>query len=99
HETRPEVVIECGVAAGGTTLFLADTLAACGGGEVWGIDLDVGEVAPVVLSAQGVRLFSGNTLVWVEELTRRLAGRRCMTILDDDHSAAHVLAELDAFAQ
>jgi cephalosporin hydroxylase len=33
------------------------------------------------------------------EVRRRAAGRRTMVILDSDHSAAHVSAELDAYRE
>jgi cephalosporin hydroxylase len=96
HELRPPWVLECGTADGGAALFLAD-MTWTAGGHVISIDNDP---RPVSLPHQRLTLLKGDAaspdmVARVLALTR---GTRGMILLDDDHSSAHVLAELDVYA-
>lgn len=98
--TRPEAVIECGVAMGGTTLYLADLLNMLGQGLVCGIDRNLQPLDPRAAQHPRVTLIEGDT---VDPSVRALAaarvrGLRTMVILDSDHDTGHVLAELRAYA-
>ena len=96
HELRPEWVLECGTADGGTALFLADMLVA--GGPVISIDNDPRQAG---VRHSRLTLLKGDAADeaalprWWMELAR---GGRGLVLLDDDHSSAHVLAELDLWA-
>jgi cephalosporin hydroxylase len=96
HELRPPWVLECGTADGGAALFLADMTWTAGGHDI-SIDNDP---RPVSLPHQRLTLLKGDAaspdmVARVLALTR---GTRGMILLDDDHSSAHVLAELDVYA-
>ena len=98
QKLRPPWVLECGTADGGAALFLADALDGAGGGRVISVDND-----PRLLSIEHPRLtlLKGDTtdddlIGHVLNLTR---GERGMILLDDDHSCAHVLRELDIWAE
>lgn len=100
YETRPEVVVELGVAHGGGTLYLANLLDLLGdsSAQVVGIDLDLSRAAD--LRHPRVRLVPGNCLdpQTIEQVTGLCRGRRTMVIADCDHNKEHVLLELRAYS-
>ena len=103
--TRPEIIVETGVAHGGGTIFLASMLELAGGdGRVVAIDTDIRphnrraiESHPV---ARRVTLVEGSSTSpgVVEHVVRLASGKRSMVVLDSDHTHAHVLAELRAYS-
>lgn len=103
--TRPDVIIETGVARGGSVLFMASLLELMGKGQVIGVDIDIRahnrdtiENHPM---ARRVTLIEGGSTA-PETLAAIRAqipeGARVMVILDSDHSRDHVLAECRAYA-
>jgi cephalosporin hydroxylase len=98
-ETRPELIIETGVFAGGSALFFASLLDALGiDGRVVGIDVDMSLVTPHIGQHPRVELIEGSSTdpALVERLRAEAQGRRVMVDLDADHTQEHVLAELRA---
>ena len=103
-ETRPEVVIETGVARGGSLLLYASILDMVGEGKVIGIDIDIRahnrdsvERHPL---AHRVSLIEGSSIdsTVVAQVREETAGcKRVMVVLDSDHTHDHVLAELRAY--
>lgn len=104
--TRPEFIIEVGVAWGGGMLFEAMLLEILGGQKVIGIDIFIPPDLRQRLSSHGKlsdRLVliegsstSADTLAQVKAL---LGGsRKVMVMLDSYHTHEHVLNELRAFA-
>jgi cephalosporin hydroxylase len=103
---RPSVIIETGVAHGGSIVFYASMLQLLGGdGIAIGIDVDIRahnrekiETHPL---ASRIRLVQGSSIdpATVGEV-RRLAGNRTRAIvaLDSNHTHAHVLEELRLYA-
>lgn len=100
-EQKPRVIIQTGVAHGGSILFMAHMLDILGdeAGEVIGIDIDLSNVDPVVLEHPRVRLIKGSSadLSIAARLDRALIGPT-MVSLDSDHRAAHVAKELSIWA-
>jgi cephalosporin hydroxylase len=98
--SQPDVIIESGVARGGSVCFLASLLKLMGNGFVIGVDVDVRQhnldsikSSPV---ADRIELVVGSstdpaTLDRVRALIPE--GARVMVILDSDHSRDHVLNE------
>jgi cephalosporin hydroxylase len=95
-ETKPDLVVECGTASGGSSLYLASIFDLLGRGEVITIDI---KPRPGQPNHPRISRLVGSSVdpTIVGEVRRRAAGRRTMVILDSDHSAAHVSAELDAY--
>lgn len=103
--TQPDIIIETGVARGGSVLFMASLLQLLGKGQVIGVDIDIRahnrdtiENHPM---SHRVTLVEGGstapeTLAAVKALIPE--GARVMVILDSDHSRDHVLAECLAYA-
>lgn len=104
-EVRPDVVVETGVAHGGSLVFYASVLRALGKGRVVGVDI---EIRPANRAAiEGHPLGSSITLIQgssidpaVVEQVRALIGPadRVLVLLDSNHSKAHVATELEMYA-
>jgi cephalosporin hydroxylase len=104
-ETRPQLVIETGIARGGSLVLSASILELLGEGDVLGIDVDIRahnraavEAHPL---AHRIRMIEGSSVDEdvVSRAARAAAGvERVMVILDSNHTHEHVLAELRAYA-
>jgi cephalosporin hydroxylase len=103
--TRPEVIVETGVAHGGSLIYYASLLELLGGGgHVVGVDVDIRshnrreiESHPM---AHRIHLVEGSSIEskTVEQVRNLVAGRRAMVVLDSNHTHAHVLSELDLYS-
>jgi cephalosporin hydroxylase len=103
---RPAVVVETGVAHGGSLVFTASMLHLLGGnGFVIGIDIDIRAHNRAAVEAHPfasrIRLVQGSStapevLAQVKELIDKRGP--VMVILDSDHTHAHVLRELELYA-
>lgn len=100
-ETRPNLIIETGVLAGGSTYYLATLFDLMGiDGTVVGVDVDLSAVSPYIADHPRVELIEGSSTdpAVVATLRERAEGRRVMVDLDSDHRAEHVAGELRALA-
>jgi Cephalosporin hydroxylase len=103
--TRPDLIVETGVARGGSLVFYASMLELLGGdGRVIGIDVDLREhnrqriVAHPM--ARRVDLVDGSSISpeTVSTVFKLAEGRqRILVVLDSNHTHDHVLAELEAY--
>jgi len=103
--TKPDVIIETGVARGGSMVFMAAMLQLIGKGKVVGVDIDIRahnrsaiESHPM---ASRIELIEGpSTSVETMDRVRAAipAGASVMVVLDSDHSRDHVLDELRHYA-
>lgn len=104
--TRPDLIIETGVAHGGSIIFHASMLELLGGnGLVIGIDIDIRKHNRTAIEEhplfKRVRLIEGSSIdASVVDQVRQLAqGRsRIMVLLDSNHTHEHVLQELKFYA-
>ncbi|MBV8245150.1 MAG: cephalosporin hydroxylase family protein [Candidatus Eremiobacteraeota bacterium] len=104
-KTRPELIVETGIAHGGSLIFHASILELIGGpGEVLGIDIEIRPHNRVEIERhpmfRRIRMLEGSSIdpAVVEQVRRYAEGRRTMVILDSNHSHAHVLEELRAYS-
>jgi cephalosporin hydroxylase len=104
--TRPELIIETGVAHGGSLIYSASLLELLGGnGRVLGIDIEIRahnrreiEAHPLF---KRIDLVEGSSIAdsTLEQVRRYAAGReRVLVILDSNHTHAHVLKELELYS-
>ena len=95
-ETRPDLVVETGTRFGGSALYLAAILDLLGHGLVVSIDIQAEKGRP---THRRIEYLLGSSVdpPIVERVRRMAAGKRVMVILDADHSASHVAAELAAY--
>jgi cephalosporin hydroxylase len=94
HEIRPGLIVETGTAYGGSALFLADLCENLGHGRV--VTIDIRDRASGVDHARLSKLAGSSSDPTVRDLALNAASDPgpVMVILDSDHSAEHVLAEL-----
>ena len=105
-DTRPDIIIETGVARGGSVLFMASMLALLGGdGRVIGVDIDIRSHNRDTIErhpmSDRVDLIEGSSIS--NEIVAGIRSHipndaRVMVVLDSDHSREHVLAELRAYS-
>jgi cephalosporin hydroxylase len=103
---KPDVVIETGVAHGGSILFSASMLELVGGeGYVIGIDIDIRKHNRTEIEAhplsRRVRLIEGSSVddAVVSQVREMVGeGKKVLVILDSNHTHEHVLRELELFS-
>jgi cephalosporin hydroxylase len=102
---RPDVIVETGVAHGGSLIFYASLFEAMGHGRVIGIDIDIRAHNRTAIEAH--RMAKRITLVQGSSTTpdtlavvhhHIASDERVMVVLDSNHSCSHVAAELDLYA-
>jgi len=98
---KPDVIVETGVAHGGSVIFYASLCRALGHGEVIGIEkgLRCREKVEASYLANHITLIEGDSTnpSIVDRVHKACAGRRALVILDSDHSKHHVMKELQAY--
>jgi len=96
-EQRPDLVVECGTAHGGSALFMANILDLVGRGRVVTIDITDYGARPVHPRIEYI-LGSSVDAKTLQTVKSKIPPKgRVMVVLDSDHSKAHVLAEMDAY--
>lgn len=106
YQVRPDVVIETGVAHGGSLIFYASLMKAMGVGRVVGVDIEIRphnrkaieshEMSPLITLVEGSSV-DPNVVASVQSAVADAPN--AMVILDSNHSRQHVLAELRAYAR
>lgn len=96
YEKRPDLVVETGTSHGGSALYMAHIMDQLDHGAVITIDINPTETPPHPRITY-VRGSSTDPAI-VERIRAMASGKQTMVVLDSDHSAGHVLAELNAYA-
>lgn len=110
-EVKPDLIIETGIAHGGSLIFSASMLVlntACGGpedAEVLGIDIDIRthnrkaiEEHPL---SKHVTMIEGSSIapdIIAQVKEKAKEKKRVLVCMDSNHTHEHVLAELQAYA-
>lgn len=110
-EVKPDMIIETGIAHGGSLIFSASMLTlleACGEiekGRVLGIDIDIREHNKKAIEShplsKKITMYQGSSIneSIIEKVhTFAQKGKRILLILDSNHTHEHVLAELEAYS-
>ncbi len=105
HAIKPDVIIETGVAHGGSLIFYASLCKAMDKGRVVGVDIEIRphnrsaiEAHPLAGLIKLVQGSSTDAAIVAAVQREILPGETTLLILDSNHSYAHVYAELEAYA-
>jgi cephalosporin hydroxylase len=105
-QVKPDLIIETGIAHGGSLVLYASVLELIGGnGHVLGIDIDIREHNRMAIEQhpmfKRIRMIQGSSVD--EEVVREVydfakGKRRVMVTLDSNHTHEHVLKELELYS-
>jgi len=105
YRVKPDVIIETGVAHGGSLIFYATLCKAMDSGRVIGVDIEIRPHNRKAIEAH--ELFEYITLIEGSSIDKEIvsqvkslikADEKCIVLLDSNHSKEHVLAELNAYS-
>lgn len=105
YDIKPDVIVETGVAHGGSLVFYASLCTAMGKGRVIGIDIEIRphnrkaieehQLSPLITLVEG----SSVDLDIVNTVKDQIgSAETVLVLLDSNHLKEHVLAELEAYA-
>ena len=107
YKSRPEYIIETGVAWGGSTLFLASMLKIFGGKKVIGVDIFLPNNVKKAVTKDPklnkyIKLIKGssvdtNIIKKIKKITNN--SKKVLVILDSNHTHDHVLKELELYSE
>ena len=105
-QVKPDLIIETGIAHGGSLIFSASMLELIGGGgEVLGLDIDIRAHNRESIEAhpmfKRITMFEGDSTT--DEIAERVYAfakgkERVLICLDSNHTHSHVLRELELYA-
>ncbi|MGH8616807.1 MAG: cephalosporin hydroxylase family protein [Burkholderiales bacterium] len=104
YRIRPDVIVETGVAHGGSLVFYASLCRVLGRGRVIGIDIEIRPhnrraiedhlLAPLITLVEGSAIDPAVAARVRESIA---PGETVLVILDSNHTRAHVQAELETY--
>lgn len=105
-KVKPDLIIETGIAHGGSLIFYASMLELIGGdGEVLGIDIDIREHNRVEIEKhpmyKRITMLQGSSIddEIIEQIKRIVEDKkRVIVCLDSLHTHEHVLKELEVYS-
>lgn len=104
-DVQPDLIVETGVAHGGSLVYSASLLQLLGKGEVVGIDIDIRAHNRAAIEkhmlAHRIHLISGSSVdqAIVDKVFALAAGKsRVLVMLDSNHTHEHVLKELQLYS-
>lgn len=104
YRIKPDVIIETGVAHGGSLIYYASLCKAMGNGRVIGVDIEIREHNRKAIEAH--ELFPYITLIEGSSTDKAIVaqvksfikpGESILVVLDSCHTREHVLDELEAY--
>lgn len=105
YRIKPDVLIETGIAHGGSLIFYASIFKAMEKGRVIGVDIEIRPDNRKAIETH--ELYDRITMIEGSSIDDNIVGKvratikkdeRGLVILDSNHTKAHVLAELRAYA-
>lgn len=107
HKTKPKIIIETGIAHGGSLLFYASMLMINKiKGRVIGIDINLRtknkkKIKKNYLYNKYISLFEGDSTdtIIIEKIKKISKNKKTMVILDSNHTEEHVKKELEIYSK
>lgn len=104
-DVKPDLIIETGIAHGGSLIYYASLLELIGSGEVLGIDIDIREHNRKEIENhkmfKRIKMIEGSsisdeTFMKVKEITK--GKQKILVSLDSNHTHYHVLREMEMYS-
>lgn len=104
-DVKPDLIIETGIAHGGSLIFSASMLEMLGKGKVLGIDIDIRKKNKRVI--ENHYLSKRITMIQGSSIDKKIIDKVCrisknskkiLVILDSNHTHKHVLEEMKAYS-
>jgi len=104
-KVRPDVIVETGVAHGGTAILYASILELLGKGKVIGIEIEIREHNKIAIEnhhlSKRINLIEGSSID--EDIAKRAKTMikdtdKVIIVLDSNHSYKHVLREIELYS-
>ena len=107
YKTQPDLIIETGVARGGSIIFWASIQKLCGiTGKVLGVEVDIRQHARSAINDSNFKdeidLIEGSSIEdKVVDQAKKIVSqhKRIMVVLDSNHTHEHVLSELEIYSK
>lgn len=104
-DIKPDLIIETGIAHGGSIVYYASLLELIGKGEVVGVDIDIrahnrAEIEKHPMYKR-ITMIQGSSIdqAIVDEVKKFVDGKQTvLVVLDSNHTHEHVLAELEMYS-
>ena len=104
-EIKPDLIIETGIAHGGSLIYYASLLELIGHGEVLGIDIDIRDHNKKEIEEhpmfKRIQMIEGSSIDnGTIEKVKSLANdkKKILVVLDSNHTHDHVLRELELYS-
>ena len=105
YRVQPDVILETGIAHGGSLIFSASLCKLLGKGRVIGVDIEIRPHNRAAIEAHPlaplITMFEGSSIEpsIVQAVRASIdPGDNVLVLLDSNHAKAHVLGELEAYA-
>jgi len=104
-QIKPDLIIETGIARGGSLIFSASILQLIGKGSVIGIDVDIRKHNRIEIEKHSmfkrIKMIEGSSID--EKIVKKVYQlaknkKQILVILDSNHSHEHVLQELELYS-
>lgn len=102
---QPDLIIETGIAHGGSLIYYASLLELIGKGEVLGIDIDIREHNKIAIESHSmykrIKMIQGSSIDpdIVKRVKQFTEGKETvLVVLDSNHTHEHVLHELQMYS-
>ena len=101
---RPDLIIETGIAYGGSLIFYASLLEVMGHGTVVGVEINLYKANRLAIEAHPlfnrIKILDGSSIAYstfakVREIAK---GKKTLVCLDSNHTHDHVLRELNLYS-
>lgn len=104
-DVKPDLLIETGIAHGGSLVFYASIMEIIGKGEVLGIDIGIRPHNRIEIEKhpmyKRIHMLEGSSVSSeiIKQVTEFAKGKdKIMVVLDSDHTHDHVLKELELYS-
>lgn len=105
-KVRPDVIVETGVAHGGSAVLYASILELIGKGRVIGVDVEIRKFNRIAINShpmsKRITLIEGSSID--ENIVKEVRGKvrnfeKVLVVLDSNHSYKHVLKEMELYSK